>query len=885
MKNIGPLIALLLLLAMIVSQFIEEGKISEGGHAVAAVMPVFISVEVDKDTIKRTSAAFDGTPARVYVDGMPIYNVGATKEHYRYDINFRSTSNVPADEFVVDDPLEAVNKGGAGDKGYIRLEGLWTPAVWGDEDGRMNVWYKTHKKTNASGISAQEPSAPVTSGVLYGHVFPTYGFDETAQPDGWKLWRHIDQGADPSFLNTGVIRRVQLTIEELSLDPDDYVTALRFEYGAVKVGFTSKNYGDEIGEGFDALPMNTAANDGESNNPYHNTNGSDAYYGDIIEPLPVPAAPSAMPNSDAAPFIPLSDTVPLAQASAAAPDIPKKGSTNNWKPVKGKADYPTAAADAAQLGALGKTQNTSPLKPASYLVSATDVLFSVDIVSSAAAMIARDGIYGGLYDQDQDAVLTREIVTFTTNLRETDVRKNSEGPFLEHARNQGLMLKGGIWYDGNSKRAVLNNNAILLNVWMLLVLGIMICVALLVRTYVRLAPVPPAQKRQGRKNITLLSVFTLSIAFSLPMTVYSAELSGEQNAYGVIQVEYRFEEGEAPEVPQIIERYGFTFHLVSQTAPVPEKMLPETRTYRYRIEGELTEEQLTMTGGLGDLTIRPVKTVFEREVDMVTEIRMDTNDVDDIPESMGFQVTSATDPSGYEYKYLNRAGVTFEITEAIPAETAGGLDLPTGYIATVVYRGVETYAKVSGYFIDAVYRSQKTEAGADIYVIIADYRTDEMAQAGEDEVPLAATRGPDGGPYARSLLSALLSICCAAIAYLSFAMAIAGRRKLSKELNTYNKYGRGKLALMKWRNNILRAMTIIFGLLTLVSWLYLDDFSLAMVWINKYTPMIGFLFAITIGLYIFTYLHKKKMIESARKNLANLCALLSVTDNLNLSDH
>jgi hypothetical protein len=109
-----------------------------------------ISVEVDKDTIKRTSAAFIDTAG-----ASGINNVA--DEKYRYDIDFRSTSNLPAEYFWVDDPLENV----AADQ--VRLDQVVTPAVWGDADGAFNVLVQT--KNGGAGLAAAAPSSakPISS--------------------------------------------------------------------------------------------------------------------------------------------------------------------------------------------------------------------------------------------------------------------------------------------------------------------------------------------------------------------------------------------------------------------------------------------------------------------------------------------------------------------------------------------------------------------------------------------------------------------------------------------------------------------------------------------------------------------------------------------------
>jgi uncharacterized repeat protein (TIGR01451 family) len=421
----------------------------------------FVSVEVYKDTIKRTSAAFDGTAAGVAVGSRPIRNVGEVEEFYRYDIDFRSTSNVDADEFVLDDPLEAVNKGNAG-KGYIRLEGLWTPAVWGDKDGRFNVWYKTK---GGSGASAAAPSPAITA--VADPVFPTVPYGAGAS-DGWKLWKTVDGGGE--WAASGVIGREFLGLPA-GIDAGDYITALRFEFGAVKVGFTSRNY--------DSYSSNQA----DVDMGVRNTNGSSAYYHNgTVEPFARPASVAAKEKSVLGKLAALfSGGAPeldaMAQPSEPAGDIPAKGASADWRPEPGRSDY------ADELGELPDTKNASPLKPATYLVSATmsmsTTAAAADLVSSATARIALGGSgASGLYDQDQDAVLTRELIPFTTSPVVPDVGNIVQtDSFMQNAEFAGVVLRDGVWLAGGL--AAKTGDEFPLVFWAALMATVLACLVLL----------------------------------------------------------------------------------------------------------------------------------------------------------------------------------------------------------------------------------------------------------------------------------------------------------------------------------------------------------------------------------------------------------------------
>ena len=144
-----------------------------------------IRTEVHIDTIQLTSAAFVD-PYHVYDPNVGVTNnVGNEDERFRYDINFRSTSNVPADRFVVEIPLETV----AADQ--LVVEGFWTPIVYGSVSGLFDITF-------------------VTEG----------GF-------------HIETGLTVDVRHSFIFEEI--------FDEDTKVTAILLDYGAVRVGFTSLN--------------------------------------------------------------------------------------------------------------------------------------------------------------------------------------------------------------------------------------------------------------------------------------------------------------------------------------------------------------------------------------------------------------------------------------------------------------------------------------------------------------------------------------------------------------------------------------------------------------------------------------------------------------------
>ncbi|MDR0459513.1 MAG: hypothetical protein LBG68_03485, partial [Coriobacteriales bacterium] len=178
-----------------IMQYFEDDKIE-------------IGVEVYKDTVNVTSAAF----ATDTDDYLSINNID--KEIYHYNLYFRSTSNVRADEFTVVDPLENVASQ------QVRVIEVFTPVAWGDSDGLFNLWYQTnytdgsksYSDVTALGSNPDNPNNPNRT-----QVWPSLG---------WQLWQ----------ANIPTTSSSNLKVVDLGLAADEYITALRFEYGSVEVG-------------------------------------------------------------------------------------------------------------------------------------------------------------------------------------------------------------------------------------------------------------------------------------------------------------------------------------------------------------------------------------------------------------------------------------------------------------------------------------------------------------------------------------------------------------------------------------------------------------------------------------------------------------------------
>jgi len=59
-----------------------------------------------------------------------------------------------------------------------------------------------------------------------------------------------------------------------------------------------------------------------------------------------------------------------------------------------------------------------------------------------------------------------------------------------------------------------------------------------------------------------------------------------------------------------------------------------------------------------------------------------------------------------------------------------------------------------------------------------------------------------------------------------------------------------------------------FGLLTLFTWLLWDTFTLGMVWVNQYTPLIGIMLGVTAGIAVITRVLQGKAEEPGEDELA-----------------
>jgi len=402
-----------------------------------------------------------------------------------------------------------------------------------------------------------------------------------------------------------------------------------------------------------------------------------------------------------------------------------------------------------------------------------------------------------------------------------------------------------------------------------------------------------------KKRLVILLIAVMAFMMAAPAAVFATDPPAPGTTGGTLSVEYVYVDGQNPNIPNEITRFGFRYYLVSQAPPVLSATLPNVREYTYRIEGALLPEQRADIEGLGNVTFNPVYVIFETEANRERVIKnMPTNDVDNIEKFWSFNDIKQGNLDGTNVlvtQELEFTGVTFDITAQEDIPGPGDLLLPTGYTATVVYRGVESYS-VLGYYLVNMEIVIEEELDVDSYTIVAEYQTDEMPppiDITDTLVPQGPGAGGDGGgglteeeagllteqgnnPFqniidglvpqgnfsvtnAWSFISMVLSVASVAIAAI-YVLSMIGRKKREKTLAELDTYGEEKTMTMK-RSTLLKLLTIIVGVMTPVMWLYLDDLTLGMVWINAFTPIVGILCGLTVALVVVTKVRAKKAVE------------------------
>ncbi|GHU66963.1 hypothetical protein AGMMS49983_17450 [Clostridia bacterium] len=362
-----------------------------------------------------------------------------------------------------------------------------------------------------------------------------------------------------------------------------------------------------------------------------------------------------------------------------------------------------------------------------------------------------------------------------------------------------------------------------------------------------------------------------------------------------ITVEYRYAEGQTPDIPASISQFGQTYNLIGTSGAVLESTLPTTRNYTYRVSGAVTPAQLAEIQGAGDVAFTPVYIDKAEEVnEPYTFENLPTNDVDALLEEaqrrgIAGNLIVGTDAGVNHVDVYEVSDVSYEVT-ARDAIT----NLPSRYTANCNLRGLKVTQELGYYLANATFTTSEAEDEINQYVVVAEYAPDALPLIVEEEEPVAQTEeveepiepeaplptvglsdddvalvaGQGNNPIANvvnglvplgglgvsgvwSFLSLFLSAAGVIIA-VALALGALARRGRIRNYESLGVYDRENFELVKKRGNLLRALTILVGVLTLVTWVILDDFSLGMVWINNHTLLIGALFVVTVILCALT---------------------------------
>jgi hypothetical protein len=384
------------------------------------------------------------------------------------------------------------------------------------------------------------------------------------------------------------------------------------------------------------------------------------------------------------------------------------------------------------------------------------------------------------------------------------------------------------------------------------------------------------------KKKIIAFVIIAAALLAMPGAVFAAQ---DAAVVDNITVEYRYADGETPDIPASISQFGQTYNLVGTSGAVLESTLPSTRTYTYRVSGSVTADQLAQIQGAGDVSFSPVYVNKEEAADVPhTFSDLENNDVDEL-----LAIAQATDVNlllsgtlseGRSFKVLELSDISYTVTQ----EEDG---LPDEYQAECILRGVMITQVVGYYLANANFTTSVQEGdGINQYIVVAEYAPEalppeelvveeevieepaepeaELPTIGLSDADVALIAGQGNTPFDNvakrlvpiggfdvkgvwSFLSLLMSAIGIIIA-IALALGALARHRRMKSYENLGVYDSEALALAKKRGNLLRVLTILFGLLTLLSFLILDDFYVGMVWINANTIIVGIFFIVTVVL-------------------------------------
>ena len=213
-----------------------EFEVEDTGEIQACEMldkPIKISTEIDKrQEIANPSAEMVNANGDGANKADPVNKKNGM---FSYSIDYSNTSNTWVDEFTVYDQLDGVNAG------LVKLNSLATAQGYKDYDGKMNLWYQTNKTPADYADDKNKANATLDDGHENPWITGDTRSDNSKKNDpdgdgrtldytGWKLWK--------SGISTTVAET--LDVSQLGLADDEYVTAIRLEYGRVEKGFTTR---------------------------------------------------------------------------------------------------------------------------------------------------------------------------------------------------------------------------------------------------------------------------------------------------------------------------------------------------------------------------------------------------------------------------------------------------------------------------------------------------------------------------------------------------------------------------------------------------------------------------------------------------------------------
>ena len=231
-----------------------EFEVEDTGKIQACEMldkPIKISTEIDK---RQEIANPSADMVQANGDGANKADpVNKQDGMFSYSIDYRNASNTWTDEFTVYDPLDGVKAG------LVKLNSLSTAQGYKDYDGKMNVWYQTNKTPADYADDKDKANATLDDGHDNPWITGDTRSDNSKKNDpdgdgrtldytGWKLWKG---GVSTTVAET-------LDVSQLGLAADEYVTAIRLEYGRVEKGFTTRTSAwdrDELKDNHDDMNL------------------------------------------------------------------------------------------------------------------------------------------------------------------------------------------------------------------------------------------------------------------------------------------------------------------------------------------------------------------------------------------------------------------------------------------------------------------------------------------------------------------------------------------------------------------------------------------------------------------------------------------------------